>query len=340
MQCGTRQAENERITFPSIPGAGPLRRWIIIANLAGLVVLVLLLVFVMLLGDEREDDQVGIGAVTASGQEDLLAASGPLLTYEDPYLRGRGEWFLSRYAGLRAELGQLEVPEGGFYETRVLRSAVTGGPWLEGLSAEDQERRKVAEGQIVEARAVFTVPDVKPVDMLIFLICSDFKAQTPNDAMDRVDQVFPDARFPAELTDSCLDKPPELKPNQVLTHEVWKPGLLRKGTDIWFINELRREGDCWFFIYRLVKSCQPSDSYTQVRLATGQYAVLPAEAGSTVLLKSYYNGQAIPRGFDFVVRNRTNSFYRGIAKFLAEKVPDWQPPEAATAWIKALGLED
>lgn len=317
-----------------------MRRWIIIANLAGLAVLGLLLVYAVLVKDEREEDQVEIGVVKASGPADFLAASGPLLTYEDPYLRGRGEWFHSRYAGLREELGQLKVPDGGFYETRVLRAAVTEGPWLEGLSAEDQERRKVAEGQVVEARAVFTLPGVKPLDVLAFLICSDFKAQVPSDPMDRVDQVFPGSAIPADLKDSCLDNPPELKPNQVLTHEVWKPGLLRRGTDIWFINELRREGDCMFFIYRLVKSCQSSDSYAQVRLATGQYAIVPGESGSTVLLKSYYNGQLIPGGFDFVVRNRTNSFYKSIAEFLAEKVPSWQPSEAATAWIEGLGLED
>ena len=95
-----------------------------------------------------------------------------------------------------------------------------------------------------------------------------------------------------------------------------------------------------FFIYRLVKSCQPSGSYNQVRLATGQYAVVPTESGCAVLLKSYYNGQAIPWGFDFVVRNRTNSFYKGIAKFLAEKIPAWQPSESAREWIKGIGIED
>ncbi len=317
-----------------------MRRWIIIANLVGLALLGLLFVLAVLLKDEREVDQVGIGAVTASHQQDLLAASGPLLNYEDPYLRGRGDWFRTRYAGLRQELEQLEVPEGGFSETRVLRSAVTEGPWLATLSQEDQERRTVAEGQVVEARAVFTIPGVKPLDVISFLVCSDFKAQIPSDAMDHIGQVFPGPQSSAELENSCLDEPPELKPNQVLTHEVWKPGLLRKGTDIWFINELRREGDCMFFIYRIVKSCQPSDSYTQVRLATGQYAVRATESGCVVLLKSYYNGQSIPGGFDFVVRNRTNSFYKAIAKFLAEKVPGWKPSEPARAWIRGLGLAD
>ena len=317
-----------------------MRRWIIIANLAGLVLLGLLLVFALMLEDEREVDEVGIGAVSANRQEDLLAASGPLLNYEDPYLRGRGDWFRSRYAALRKELETLEVPEGGFYETRVLRSAMTEGPWLATLSQEGQERRTVAEGQVVEARAVFTIPGVKPLDVLSFLIGSDFKAQIPSDAMDHIGQVFPGSQGSAELENSCLDKPPELKPNQVLTHEVWKPALLRKGTDIWFINELRREGDCMFFIYRLVKSCQPSDSYTQVRLATGQYAVRATESGCVVLLKSYYNGQAIPGGFDFVVRNRTNSFYKGIAKFLAETIPLWKPSEPARAWIEGLEIAD
>jgi hypothetical protein len=317
-----------------------VRRWIIIANLVGLVLLGLLFGLAVLLEDEREVDQVGLGAVTASHQEDLLAASGPLLNYEDPYLRGRGDWFRARYAGLRQELEKLEIPDEGLYETKVLRSAVTEGPWLAILSQEDQERRKVAEGQVVEAQAVFTLPGIKPLDALSFLICSDFKAQIPSDAMDHIGQVFPGSRSSAELENSCLDEPPELKPNQVLTHEVWKPALLRKGTDIWFINELRREGDCMFFIYRLVKSCQPSDSYTQVRLATGQYAVVPTESGCAVLLKSYYNGQAIPGGFDFVVRNRTNSFYKGIAQFLAEKIPAWQPSESAREWIKGIGIED
>ena len=232
------------------------------------------------------------------------------------------------------------MPEGGFYETRVVRSAMTEGAWLATLSPEAQERRTVAEGQVVEARAVFTIPGVKPLEVLSFLICSDFKAQIPNDAMDHIGQVFPGPRSSEELENSCLDEPPELKPNQVLTHEVWKPALLRKGTDIWFINELRREGDCLYFIYRLVKSCRPSDSYNQVRLATGQYAVVATESGCTVLLKSYYNGQAIPGGFDFVVRSRTNSFYKGIAKFLAEKIPGWNPSEPAREWIKGLGLGD
>lgn len=317
-----------------------MRRWIIIANLVGLALLGLLFVLAVILEDEREVDPVGVGGVTASHQQDLLAASGPLLNYEDPYLRGRGDWFRTRYAGLRQELEQLEVPEGGFYETRVLRSAVTEGPWLATLSQEDQERRKVAEGQIVEARAVFTIPGAKPLDVVSFLVCSEFKEQIPSAAMDHIGKVFPGHQSSAELENSCLDEPPELKPNQVLTHEVWKPGLLRQGTDIWFINELRREGDCMFFIYRLVKSCQPSDSYTQVRLATGQYAVRPTESGCVVLLKSYYNGQSIPGGFDFVVRNRTNSFYKEIAKFLVEKVPGWKPPEPARAWIRGLGIAD
>ena len=64
-----------------------MRRWIIIANLVGLALLGLLFVLAVLLKDEREVDQVGIGAVTASHQQDLLAASGSLLNYEDPYLR-------------------------------------------------------------------------------------------------------------------------------------------------------------------------------------------------------------------------------------------------------------
>lgn len=322
------------------PETGSVKRWIIIANLVGLLLLGLLLVVAILLEDEREVDQAGLGAVTASHQEDLLAASGPLLNYKDPYLRGRGDWFRSRYTDLRQELEKLEVPEEGFYETRVVRSAMTEGPWLSTLSPEDQERRTVAEGQVVEARAVFSIPGVKPLEVLSFLICSDFKAQLPNDAMDHIGQVFPGPGSSAEFENSCLDEPPELKPNQVLTHEVWKPALLRKGTDIWFINELRREGDCLYFIYRLVKSCQPSDSYNQVRLATGQYAVVATESGCTVLLKSYYNGQAIPGGFDFVVRSRTNSFYKGIAKFLAEKVPGWQPSEPAREWIEGLGIAD
>ncbi len=317
-----------------------MRRWIIIANLVGLLILGLLVGFAVLLKDEREPDQVGLGAVTATPQEDLLAADGPLLNYEDPYLRGRGDWFRSRYEELRKELEGLEVPEEGSYETRVVRLAMTEGPWLETLSPEDQERRRIAEGQVVEARAVFTIPGVKPLDVLSYLICSDFKAEIPKDTMDHIGHVFPGGQGSAELEDSCLKDPPELKPNQVLTHEVWKPALLRKGTDIWFINELRREGDCLFFIYRLVKSCQPTDSYNQVRLATGQYAILPGESGCRVLLKSYYNGQTIPGGFDFVVRSRTNSFYKGIAKFLAEKVPAWKPSEAASEWIKRLGVED
>ncbi|MEE3182275.1 MAG: hypothetical protein VX288_10260, partial [Planctomycetota bacterium] len=91
-----------------------MRRWIIIANLVGLVLLGLLLGFALLLEDEREVDEVGLGAVTASHQEDLLAASGPLLNYEDPDLRGRGDWFRARYAGLRQELEKLEVPDEGF----------------------------------------------------------------------------------------------------------------------------------------------------------------------------------------------------------------------------------
>ena len=331
--------------------------------------LLLLLGLAALLQDEREVNPAGIGAVSATGEvqeapaaepstaeppagsgqpegiappappvekKDALAVSGPLLHYEDPYLRGRGDWFRGRFAALRVALPQLEVPGGGLYETKVVRDPLTDGPWLEKLPAAGVELRKLAEGQIVEARAMYTVAGVKPLDLLVYVICSDFKAQIPNDPMDRVDHVFPGF----EKAESCLDDPPKLKSNQVLAHETWKPALFRKGTDIWFIHELRRQGDCFYFIYRLVKSCQPEDSYTPVHLATGQYAVLPSKSGSIVLVKSYYNGQSIPKISDFLVRNRTNSFYSGIAAFFAEKVPTWEPSERVKAWREGLGVED
>ena len=341
-----------------------MKRWILIANLAVLAVLLLFLGLAALLQDDREvilpsdetatgtaqDDSAAAGEAPAgAGQpggtalpappvekRDVLAESGPLLEYADPYLRGRGDWFRERFAALRTELPGLEVPEEGIYETKVVRDPLTAGPWLEKLPAGSVELRRIAEGQIVEARAMYTVAGVKPLDLLVFVICSDFKAQIPNDPMDRVDHVFPGF----EKAEDCLDKPPKLKPNQVLAHEVWKPALLRKGTDIWFIHELRRKGDSFYFIYRIVKSCQPTDSYTQVYLATGQYVVIPSESGSIVLVKSYYNGQSIPKISDFLVRNRTNSFYSAIAAFLAAKVPSWEPSERVKAWREGLGLED
>ena len=344
-----------------------MRRWIFIANLSILVVLLLFLGFAELLRDDREVilpvDETAIGtleddpaAATAAGEvpagagqpeetgtpappvekRDVLAESGALLEFGNPYLRGRGDWFRERFASLRTELPGLEVPGEGLYKTQVVRDPLTDGSWLEKLSASSVELRNIAEGQIVEARALYTVAGVKPLDLLVFVVCSDFKAQIPNNPMDRVDHVFPGF----EKAESCLDDPPKLKPNQVLAHEVWKPALLRKGTDIWFIHELRRKGDCFYFMYRLAKSCQPTDSYTPVYLATGQYAVIPSESGSIVLVKSYYNGQSIPKISDFLVRNRTNSFYSGIAAFFAEKVPTWEPSERVKAWREGLGVED
>jgi hypothetical protein len=153
--------------------------------------------------------------------------------------------------------------------------------------------------------------------------------------MDKMEHRFPGEEEPGD----CLEELPKLRSNQVLSHEVWEPALLRKGTDIWFVNELRREGDCIYYIYRVLKSCRPTESYTPVYLATGQYAVRPAGTGSIVLLKSYYNGQAIPRLSDFLVRSRTNAFYTGIAAYLSEKVPAWKQPERVRAWRAELGLD-
>lgn len=320
-----------------------MRRWIIIANLVVLLVLLLTLGLLSLLEDDRDGAPVDTGQVSGIvgspvGGGELLAGKGPLLDFEEPYLRGRGEWFRGRYADLRKELSQIKPGSGSAdsYTTVVLRSPITGGSWLEGLSPESVSLRETSEGQIVEARALFNVPGVKPLDLLVYLMCSDFKVQIPNDSMDRMDHRFPGEDKPGE----CLGELPGLKANQVLSHEVWEPeGFLRKGTDIWFINELRREGDCYYFVYRLLKSCQPTESYTPVRLATGQYAALATDSGSLVLLKSYYNGQSIPRLSDFLVRSRTNAFYKGIATFLAEQVPVWKPPENAKAWRAGLGVD-
>lgn len=319
-------------------------RWIIIVNLVGLAVLLLALGFTALLEDDRVASPANTGKVTGASESAVprgkvapLLATGPILDFSEPYLRARGDWFRERFAGLRSELSGLELSAvtTNSFTTEVLRAPITDGAWQGSLGPESVERRKADEGQIVEARALFSVPGVKPLDLLVYLMCSDFKAQIPNDPMDRMEH-----RFPGEgSSGGCLDEPPKLKPTQVLSHEIWEPALLRKGTDIWFINELRREGDCLYFIYRLVKSCQPTDSYTPVRLATGQYAVLPAGSGSIVLLKSYYNGQAIPRFSDFLVRSRTNAFYSGVASFLAKQVSGWKPSERARAWRAKLGVD-
>jgi len=321
-----------------------LPRWIIIVNLVALAVLFLALGLAALLEDDRVVPPENTGKVTGTSEPAVLQvkaspllATGPVLDFSEPYLRARGDWFRERFAGLRSELSGLElssVPANSF-TTEILRAPITEGAWQGALGPESVERRKEDEGQIVEARALFSVPGVKPLDLLVYLMCSDFKAQIPNDSMDRMEHLFPGEESPG----GCLDEPPKLKPNQVLSHEVWEPALLRKGTDIWFINELRREGECLYFIYRVVKYCQPTDSYTPVRLATGQYAVLPVGSGSIVLLKSYYNGQAIPSLSDFLVRSRTNAFYSGIASFLAEQVPGWKPSERVRAWKTNLGVD-
>ena len=319
-------------------------RWIIIVNLVGLAVLLLVLGLAALLEDDRVAPPANTGKVTGASEPAVLLvkaapllATGPILDFSEPYLRARGDWFRERFAGLRSELSGLELSAvtTNSFKTQVLRAPITEGAWQESLSPESVERRKEDEGQIVEARALFSVPGVKPLDLLVYLMCSDFKAQLPNDSMDRMEHHFPGEVSPG----GCLDEPPKLKLNQVLSHEVWEPGLLRKGTDIWFINELRREGERLYFIYRVVKYCQPTDSYTPVRLATGQYAVLPAGSGSIVLLKSYYNGQAIPSLSDFLVRSRTNAFYSGIASFLAAQVPGWKPSERVRAWRANLGVD-
>lgn len=319
-------------------------RWIIIVNLVGLAVLLLVLGLAALLEDDRVAPPANTGKVTGASEPAVLLvkaapllATGPILDFSEPYLRARGDWFRERFAGLRSELSGLDLSAvtTNSFKTQVLRAPITEGAWQESLSPESVERRKEDEGQIVEARALFSVPGVKPLDLLVYLMCSDFKAQLPNDSMDRMEHHFPGEVSPG----GCLDEPPKLKLNQVLSHEVWEPGLLRKGTDIWFINELRREGECLYFIYRVVKYCQLTDSYTPVRLATGQYAVLPAGSGSIVLLKSYYNGQAIPSLSDFLVRSRTNAFYSGIASFLAAQVPGWKPSERVRAWRANLGVD-
>ena len=319
-------------------------RWIIIVNLVALAVLLLALGLAALLEDDRVAPPAKTGKVTGASESAVvrvkaapLLATGPILDFSEPYLRARGDWFRERFAGLRSELSGLELSAvtSNSFTTEVLRAPITEGAWQDSLGPESLERRKADEGQMVAARALFSVPGVKPLDLLVYLMCSDFKTQLPNDSMDSMEHRFPGKGSPGD----CLDEPPKLKPNQVLSHEVWEPGLLRKGTDIWFINELRREGECLYFIYRLVKYCQPTDSYTPVRLATGQYAVLPAGSGSIVLLKSYYNGQAIPSLSDFLVRSRTNAFYSGIASFLAEQVPGWKPSERVRAWRANLGVD-
>ena len=319
-------------------------RWIIIVNLVGLAVLLLALGFAALLEDDRVAPPANTGKVTGASEPAVLQvkaspllATGPILDFSEPYLRARGDWFRERFSGFRSELFGLDpsAVTTNSFTTEVFRAPITEGAWQGSLGPESVERRKADEGQIVAARALFFVPGVKPLDLLVYLMCSDFKTQIPNDSMDSMEHRFPGEGSPG----GCLDEPPKLKPNQVLSHEVWEPALLRKGTDIWFINELRREGDGLYFIYRLVKYCQPTDSYTPVRLATGQYAVLPAGSGSVVLLKSYYNGQAIPGFSDFLVRSRTNAFYSGIAAFLAEQVPEWKPSERARAWRAKLGVD-
>ncbi len=251
----------------------------------------------------------------------------PLFPFGNLYLDGRSAWLRRQFATDRETLlGLTDSPPEFECTPVVFRDPFTEGAWVAELVAEDIELREAVEGQTVDTAAAFVIEGIEPLELLLFIACSDYRGLLDDGKVD-VEWIFPGETPP----DECLSPAPDLAPQQMLTHERWKRPLASP-TDVWFVNDLRPDGDCQYMVYEAWRNCG-DDSHASVRLNSGQYAVVPCAQGTAIRIHNYYSGQAIPPLMGGIVVSMTKSYYRRVEKTLQEHAPTWEPSDRARQWF-------
>ena len=272
---------------------------------------------------------------TSSESPSFLDLTGPpIFSFGSLYLEGRSNWCLQQFQADRTAVGSVSAGEEPVVKTTVLREPFTEGKWVTELSDDESRLREETESQAVTVEATFGVNGIGAVDLLVFILCSQYRLDLPVDEASKFDCLFPGEPIP----DDCLDAIPELVSNRTMTREHWPGGFQKKASDIWFLNEVGRDGDAYFYVYEAWKNCPNEGNYVNIKMSTGQYAISERDGGCVVRVRTFYSGQGVPR-LPFVgsiVSSRTTKFYEGVADTLEEQAPSWEPHERAERWKAGL----
>jgi len=286
--------------------------------------------------------RVAIGGPSAGLESGALSSferwtGPPLFQFGSLYLEGRSSWCRERFEEDRDRLVAETVPDEVLVDTRVLRDTFSAGPWVEHLSRAEATARRETESQAVVVEALFPIAGAEPVDLLVFLLCSDFRVRLPVDAASGCERLLPGD----ELPDDCLGSAPRLGSNEMMTRELWGASLQRRASDVWFLNRVGRDGETYFYVYEAWRNCPHDGDYVNVKMSTGQYTIVDRGDTCLVRVRTYYSGQEVPNffGVGTLVASRTRSFYRGLAKTVQELAPRWEPDEPARAWRDGLRFD-
>lgn len=289
------------------------------------------------LGEQDEGPGTDIlgGRTTSSDGPSFLDLTGPpIFSFGSLYLEGRSSWCLQQFQADRADVGSVTLGDKLDVTTTIIREPFTDGKWLAELSDDEMRLREETESQAVTVEATFRVKGVGAVELLVFILCSQYQLDLPVDEASKFDCLFPGEAN----ADDCLDVIPEFGSNRTMTREHWPGGFQKKASDVWFLNEVGRDGDTYFYVYEAWKNCPHDGNYVNIKMSTGQYAISERDGECIVRVRTYYSGQGVPN-LPFVgsiVSSRTTKFYAGVADTIEEQAPSWQPYERAKRWKAGL----
>jgi hypothetical protein len=255
-----------------------------------------------------------------------------LFDFDNAYLDGRSAWFLDRFREHRRALEKAPLPEECVVECEVHRSPFTKGPWVQNLDEELSRHREETEAQAVEATTTFFVRNARPRDLLLYLTGSEFSERVPEEGTLEQTTLFP----PFGGVPEGLQSLPDLEPHHFVTRQKWKRPLAQP-TDVTYVNAMFQDGDCLAWVYEAWRNGGGPD-HAVVRLASGQYTVMPRDGGSLVRITSYYSGQSIPPLMDLLVVNMTATFYRKVAALIGEEITTWTASPEHEERFRKLGL--
>ena len=282
--------------------------------------------------------QIGGGSSSPSVKAAHFDLTGePLFSFGSLYLDGRSSWCREQFDADRTAILEAPIVTVPETTTTLHREPFTAGKWVEKLSAEEAEVRTATESKGVEIRSRFVVRGVSPVDLLVFILASDFRTKLPKEPAASFQALFPGATTP----DACLEEIPELDANYVMTREYWPAALLKQATDVWFLSKVGRDGDVHYYVYEFWKNCPRDGSFVNIQMSAGQYAISQRGEDCLVHVHTYYSGQAAPAwipGVKAKVSDRSKAFYEGLAETIQDQAPEWEPTEDALRWRDGLKL--
>jgi hypothetical protein len=203
---------------------------------------------------------------------------------------------------------------------------------VEGLPAEIAAQRLETEHHAVEGRMRCFLSGVSVQEAALYLAASSFSTRLEGEGKIERELFLPPCRpAPSELREL-----PEPAANRWLVRERWSRALA-KPTAVYYVHRLIRRGDLVLLRYDAWRNFGGGD-HAAIRLASGQYVLVPRDGGTLLELHSYYSGQTIPALMDGFVASMTEGFYAKLARFAMKEAPTWVAPAEVEVWAQGLGF--